>query len=83
MFTGALMVSVGWGLFLAHLLEASWPVALVMPVFFALHGWVYKIGTGEVFAYDTDEGQFRPLADVNANSARIPERRVLGDELGA
>ncbi len=48
----------------------------------ALHGWVYKIVTGEVFAYDSEEGQFRPLADVNANSARVPERRVLGDELG-
>jgi carbonic anhydrase len=49
----------------------------------ALHGWVYKIVTGEVFAYDNDEGQFRPLAEVNANNARVPERRVLGDELGA
>ena len=49
----------------------------------ALHGWVYKILTGEVFAYDSDEGQFRPLAEVNANNARVPERRVLGDELGA
>lgn len=26
-----------------------------------LHGWVYKLETGEVFAYDPDEGQFRPL----------------------
>jgi carbonic anhydrase len=49
----------------------------------SLHAWVYKIGTGEVFAYDTEEQQFRPLAEVNANSARIPERRILGDELGA
>lgn len=48
----------------------------------ALHGWVYKIATGEVFAYDTEEGQFRPLAEVNANDAKVPERRVLGDELG-
>jgi carbonic anhydrase len=49
----------------------------------ALHGWVYKIASGEVFAYDTEEGQFRPLAEVNANSAKIPERRRLDDELGA
>jgi carbonic anhydrase len=49
----------------------------------ALHGWVYKIVTGEVFAYDTEEGQFRPLAEVNAQTAKIPEPRVLGDELGA
>ena len=26
-----------------------------------LHGWVYKIETGEVFAYDGDQGQFLPL----------------------
>jgi carbonic anhydrase len=26
-----------------------------------LHGWVYKIETGEVFAYDPREGQFEPL----------------------
>ncbi|GAA3630464.1 bd-type cytochrome oxidase subunit II [Lentzea atacamensis] len=41
-FTGALTVSVGWGLFLAHLLDAPWPVALVMPVLFAAHGWVFQ-----------------------------------------
>ncbi len=29
-----------------------------------LHGWVYKIPTGEVFAYDPAEGQFRPLAEA-------------------
>jgi carbonic anhydrase len=28
-----------------------------------LHGWVYKIETGEVFAYDLAEGQFVPLAE--------------------
>lgn len=28
-----------------------------------LHGWVYKIETGAVFAYDPDEGQFLPLAE--------------------
>lgn len=28
-----------------------------------LHGWVYKIETGEVFAYDASEGQFMPLAN--------------------
>ncbi|MFD5829045.1 cytochrome d ubiquinol oxidase subunit II [Lentzea sp. NPDC060358] len=41
-FTGALMVSLGWGLFLVHLLEAPLPVALVMPVLFAVHGWVFQ-----------------------------------------
>lgn len=27
-----------------------------------LHGWVYKIQTGEVFAYDLTSGQFVPIA---------------------
>ncbi|MFI6101246.1 cytochrome d ubiquinol oxidase subunit II [Lentzea sp. NPDC051213] len=48
-FTGALMVSVGWGLFLAHLLEAPWPVALIMPVLFAVHGWVFQTRRWKVF----------------------------------
>ena len=30
-----------------------------------LHGWVYKIETGEVFAYDMESGQFVPLAQYN------------------
>ncbi|MFN0064488.1 MAG: carbonic anhydrase [Myxococcaceae bacterium] len=29
-----------------------------------LHGWVYKIETGEVFGYDPTEAQFRPLIEV-------------------
>lgn len=28
-----------------------------------LHGWVYKIETGEVFAFDPDQGQFIPLSE--------------------
>jgi carbonic anhydrase len=28
-----------------------------------LHGWVFKIETGEVFAFDHGQGQFLPLAD--------------------
>lgn len=28
-----------------------------------LHAWVYKIETGEVFAYDSDEGQFQPILE--------------------
>lgn len=28
-----------------------------------LHGWVFKIETGEVFAFDPNRGQFLPLAD--------------------
>lgn len=33
-----------------------------------LHGWVYKIETGEVFAYDPRSGQFVPVAEY-----RFPE----------
>jgi len=29
----------------------------------SLHGWVYKIETGEVYAYDSGSGQFLPLAE--------------------
>lgn len=43
----------------------------------ALHGWVYKIETGEVFAYDPDKGQFLPLAEgaspvYSTAPARVP-----------
>ena len=31
-----------------------------------LHGWVYKIETGQVFAYDPERGQFVPLAEAPA-----------------
>ena len=48
-FTGALMVSVGWGLFLAHLLHAPWPVALVLQVLFAVHGWVFQTRRWKLF----------------------------------
>jgi carbonic anhydrase len=31
-----------------------------------LHGWVYKIETGEVFAYDPEKGQFAPIVSQQA-----------------
>ncbi len=37
-----------------------------------LHGWVYKIDTGEVFAYSPGEGQFLPLSD---RDTRLPHMR--------
>lgn len=37
----------------------------------ALQGWVYKIETGEVFAYSADEGQFLPFVEVQSVS-RLP-----------
>lgn len=30
-----------------------------------LHAWVYKIETGQVFAYDPQRGQFAPLTEVS------------------
>ena len=37
-----------------------------------LHGWVYKIETGEVFAFDLASGQFVPIAEY-----RIPEEQAV------
>lgn len=44
-----------------------------------LHGWVYKIETGEVFAFDPEHGQYLPLSDrgippidVSTNAAVAP-----------
>lgn len=34
-----------------------------------LHGWVYKIETGEVFSYEPSSGQFRPIAAVGSELA--------------
>jgi carbonic anhydrase len=33
-----------------------------------LHGWVYKIETGEVFSFDPTRGQFMPLTDAAAHA---------------
>lgn len=41
-----------------------------------LHGWVYKIETGDVFAYEPDRGQFVPVTEL-ARSVAKPERRAL------
>lgn len=43
-----------------------------------LHGWVYKIETGEVFAYDVSEGQFVKLAEYKPE-ADTKGRRVLAE----
>jgi carbonic anhydrase len=39
-----------------------------------LHGWVYKIETGEVFAYDFANGQFVPVAQYLPSAAAAPRR---------
>jgi carbonic anhydrase len=37
-----------------------------------LHGWIYKLETGEVFAFDPDERQFAPV--VRANGTDVAAR---------
>lgn len=44
-----------------------------------LHGWVYKIETGEVFAFDSTSGQFVPLAQYQYDSSETAIRtRTVG-----
>ena len=40
-----------------------------------LHGWVYKIETGEVFAYDVGDGQFVKLAEYRQPEIETSGRR--------
>ena len=40
-----------------------------------LHGWVYELESGKVFAFDTDVGQFVPLA-AKASGPRKHSRQV-------
>jgi carbonic anhydrase len=40
-----------------------------------LHAWVYKIETGDVFAYDTGSGQFVPLASYQYPTSESVVRR--------
>jgi carbonic anhydrase len=40
-----------------------------------LHGWVYKIETGDVFAYDMASGQFVPLAQYQYQPSETAVRR--------
>ncbi len=35
-----------------------------------LHGWMFKIATGEVFAYDSDSHQFLPMSSTMAGGER-------------
>lgn len=41
-----------------------------------LHGWVYKLETGQVFAYDPDHSQFLPLA-LEVPQAVPPAARLI------
>jgi carbonic anhydrase len=40
-----------------------------------LHGWVYKIETGDVFAYDRIDGQFVPLEQYRFPASEATMRR--------
>jgi carbonic anhydrase len=40
-----------------------------------LHGWVYRIDTGAVFAFDPHVGQFVPLAEYRFPESEDPVRR--------
>lgn len=44
-----------------------------------LHGWVYKIETGEVFGYDPEDRQFEPVTRPPAEPARQERQRVSVD----
>jgi carbonic anhydrase len=46
----------------------------------SLHGWVYEIETGEVFAYDPQAGQFLPIAEAYHPAVR-PLARAAGHVL--
>lgn len=42
-----------------------------------LHGWVYKIETGEVFAFDPERGQFVPVAEAQLGPVPSAARQEL------
>jgi carbonic anhydrase len=46
-----------------------------------LHGWVYKIETGEVSAYDLGSGQFVPLAKYISPASEASVRRRTAAEI--
>jgi carbonic anhydrase len=45
----------------------------------AIHGWVYKFETGEVFYYDTEDGQYHPLTLQNGLCPIYPVRTHHGE----
>ena len=46
-----------------------------------LHGWVYKIETGDVFAYETASGQFLKATDQRPVFTQPLERRRLANSI--
>jgi carbonic anhydrase len=41
-----------------------------------LHAWVYKMETGEVFAYDPASGQYNPLLQTDGTTTTYPITRT-------
>jgi carbonic anhydrase len=47
----------------------------------SLHAWVYKIETGDVFSYDSEQGQFLTLADSTPTAIPAPYRLVTAQSI--
>lgn len=45
-----------------------------------IHGWVYKIESGQVFAYSTDRQRFLPLSDDSPRNGFAPQPAAAGDQ---
>lgn len=45
-----------------------------------LHGWVYKIQTGDVFAYEPEKGQFLPITELTG-AVKPTERRMVAPSI--
>lgn len=43
-----------------------------------VHGWVYKIETGEVFGYDAQSGQFERIEETSGVEPAVQRRRRVG-----
>jgi carbonic anhydrase len=49
-----------------------------------LHGWVYKIETGEIFAFDPETGQFSPLVRDHGMTTRfVADRQPIVEQVPA
>jgi carbonic anhydrase len=46
-----------------------------------LHGWLYRIESGEVFAYDLASGQFVPLAEYKPPRSKTRSRRRVSTDI--
>ncbi|MBC8088352.1 MAG: carbonic anhydrase [Phycisphaerae bacterium] len=44
-----------------------------------LHGWVYKIETGQIFSYDPAQGQFTHIDEIKIDNMKVRARNVSAD----